>query len=118
MYAIIRDRGMQYRVEAGQILEIALIEAERFLRDPANHAKVAQHAAPTGRTGQIAINALKDYIAMEFWPKGHDGLGRKNIETVGKIMVKVGNIKGGKGPAPYERIVDQSVWKDANAMVK
>ena len=28
MYAIIRDRGMQYRVEEGQILEIALLEAE------------------------------------------------------------------------------------------
>ena len=28
MYAIIRDRGMQYRVEEGQIVEIALLEAE------------------------------------------------------------------------------------------
>jgi len=28
VYAIIRDRGMQYRVEAGQILEIARLDAE------------------------------------------------------------------------------------------
>src|SRR5262245_43380538 len=28
VYAIIRDRGMQYRVEKGQIVEIALLEAE------------------------------------------------------------------------------------------
>ncbi len=28
VYAIIRDRGMQYRVEEGQILEIALLDAE------------------------------------------------------------------------------------------
>lgn len=28
MYAIIRDRGMQYRVEEGQIVEVALLEAE------------------------------------------------------------------------------------------
>lgn len=96
----------------------ALIDAERFMRDPANHAKVAQHAAPTGRSGAIALQALKDYIAMDFWPKDHDGLGRKNIEVVGNIQLKVGNIKGDKKPAPYERIVDQSVWKDANAMVK
>ena len=27
MYAIIRDRGMQYRVEEGQIVEIALLDA-------------------------------------------------------------------------------------------
>ncbi len=96
----------------------ALIEAERFIRNPANHAKVAQHAAPTGRSGEIAVQAIKDYIAMEFWPKDHDGLTRQNIELVGNIMLKVGNIKADKKPAPYERIVDTSVWKDANAMVK
>ena len=28
MYAIIRDRGMQYRVEEGQIVEVALLDAE------------------------------------------------------------------------------------------
>jgi large subunit ribosomal protein L21 len=28
VYAIIRDRGMQYRVEEGQVLEIALLDAE------------------------------------------------------------------------------------------
>ena len=28
MYAIIRDRGTQYRIEQGQVLEIALIDAE------------------------------------------------------------------------------------------
>jgi large subunit ribosomal protein L21 len=28
VYAIIRDRGMQYRVEEGQIVQIALLEAE------------------------------------------------------------------------------------------
>jgi len=28
VYAIIRDRGMQYRVEEGQVLQIALLDAE------------------------------------------------------------------------------------------
>lgn len=28
MYAIIRDRGIQYRVEEGEVLEIALLDAE------------------------------------------------------------------------------------------
>lgn len=28
MYAIIRDRGMQYRVEEGQVVELALMDAE------------------------------------------------------------------------------------------
>jgi len=43
---------------------------------------------------------------------------RKNIETLTQVMKKVGNIKADKTPAPFERIVDPSVWRDANAMVK
>ena len=95
----------------------ALIDAERFMRNPANHAKVAQYAAPTGRSGEIAIQALKAYIDMEFWPKDKDGLGAKNLEMVGNIQKKVGNIKADRMPAPYERIVDPSIWRDAYAMV-
>lgn len=37
MYAIIRDRGMQYRVEEGQQLDIALLEAE-----PGNQVEFAE----------------------------------------------------------------------------
>jgi ABC-type nitrate/sulfonate/bicarbonate transport system substrate-binding protein len=96
----------------------ALIDAERFMRDPANHAKVAQHAAPTGRTGDFAMKALKAYVDMEFWPKEKDGLGRKNIEVLGNVMKKVGNIKPDKEPAAYERLVDPSLWRDARALVK
>ncbi len=96
----------------------ALIDAERFMRNPANHAKVAQHAAPTGRSGEIAMQALKAYVEMDFWPKDKDGLGAKNLELVGAIQKKVGNIKGDKMPAPYERIVDPTVWRDAYPRVK
>ena len=94
----------------------ALIDAERFMRDPANHAKVAKYAEPTGRSGQIAVQALKAYIDMEFWPKDKDGLGAKNIDMVAAIQKKVGNLKAEK-PAPYERIVDTSIWRDAKKMV-
>ena len=94
----------------------ALIDAERFMRNPANHEKAAKYAEPTGRTGQIAVQALKAYVEMEFWPKDRDGLGAKNLEMVGNIQKKVGNLKAEK-PAPYERIVDTSIWRDAKAMV-
>jgi NitT/TauT family transport system substrate-binding protein len=94
----------------------ALIDAERFMRNPANHEKVAKYAEPTGRTGKIAVQALKAYVEMEFWPKDKDGLGAKNIEMVGNIQKKVGNLKAEK-PAPYDRIVDTSIWRDAKAMV-
>jgi len=107
-----KNRDAYVRIVAG------LIEAERFMRNPANHAKVAQHAAPTGRSGEIAVQALKAYVDMEFWPKDKDGLGAKNLELVGQIQKKVGNIKADKMPAPYERIVDPTVWRDAYALVK
>lgn len=94
-----------------------LIEAQRFMRDPANAAKVAKDAAPTGRSLPIAEQALKHYLAMDFWPNNSDGLARKNIEMVGKIQKAVGNIKADKKPAPYDRIVDQTVWRDADALV-
>lgn len=107
-----KNRDAYVRIVAG------LIDAERFMRDPANAAKVAQDAAPTGRSGAIATQALKGYIEMEFWPKDKDGLGRPNIEAVGKTQKAVGNIKDDKAVAPYERLVDASIWRDAVALTK
>ena len=95
----------------------ALIDAERFMRDPKNASKVAQDAAPTGRPPELAIKSLKTYIGMEFWPHDKDGLSRKAIEAVGKTQKAVGNIKPGKSVAPYEQFIDPSVWRDAYAMV-
>ena len=94
-----------------------LIDAERFMRDPANAAKVAQHAAPTGRSADFAAKALKGYLDMEFWPRDKDGLTRNNIEVVAKVQKAVGNIKEDKTPATYERLVDPTIWRDAHALV-
>lgn len=95
----------------------ALIDAERFMRDPANAAKVAQHAAPTGRTPELAKNALKAYLDLEFWPHEKDGLGRAQLEAVGKGQKAVGNIKEDKTPVAYENFIDPSIWRDARALV-
>jgi ABC-type nitrate/sulfonate/bicarbonate transport system substrate-binding protein len=94
-----------------------LIDAERFMRDPANQAKFAEIAAPTGRSHDLALKSLKAYLDMEFWPHEKDGLTRAYIEAVGKTQMAVGNIKAGKAVAPYERLVDPSVWRDAYALV-
>lgn len=112
-----QDRLAQNR-DAYVRIVAALIDAERFMRDPANHAKVAQHAAPTGRNADFAAKALKVYVDMEFWPREKDGLSRKNIEVVAKVQKAVGNIKEDKTPASYERLVDPSIWRDAYALVK
>jgi NitT/TauT family transport system substrate-binding protein len=105
-----KNRDAYVRIVAG------LIEAERFMRNPANADKVAQHAAPTGRNPEVARQALKAYLNMEFWPRDKNGLDPAKIEAVKKVQQTVGNLKG--TPAPYDRIADPGVWRDATAMVK
>jgi NitT/TauT family transport system substrate-binding protein len=95
----------------------ALIDAERFMRDPANADKVAQDAAPTGRSPEFAKRSLKEYLEIEFWPHESDGLGRSQLEAVGKGQKAVGNIKGDKNPPAYDAFVDTSVWRDAYKLV-
>lgn len=95
-----------------------LITAERFMRDPANRDAVAKIATVTGRSEAVAALALERYIEMEFWPHDSCGLGQENIEAVAKAQVEAGNIRPGKTPAPYERLVDISIREDALALVK
>lgn len=117
MIVVNKDKLAQNR-DAYVRMIAALIDAQRFMRNPTNAAKVAEAAKPTGRSADLAEKALKAYLDMEFWPNGNDGMDRKNIETLTQVMKKVGNIKPDKKPATFERIVDASVWRDANAMVK
>lgn len=95
----------------------ALIDAERFMHDPANAAKVAQDAAPTGRSADLALKSLKTYLGMEFWPHENDGLDRKSMEAVGRTQKAVGNIKSDKMPVSYDQLIDTSVWRDAYKLV-
>lgn len=107
-----QDRDAFVRVLAG------LIDANNFLRDPKNADRVAEIATVTGRSAAQAKQALKGYIAMDFWPNGTDGLAQENLESVIKAQVAVGGIKPGKTPVAYERLVDRSLWKDALALTK
>jgi hypothetical protein len=43
---------------------------------------------------------------------------RNKIEAVAALMKKIGSIKPDKESVSYDKLVDASVWKDANAMVK
>jgi NitT/TauT family transport system substrate-binding protein len=95
----------------------ALIDAERFMRDPANADRVAQDAAPTGRPPELAKRSLKAYIDLEFWPHEKDGLSRAELEAVGKGQKAVGNIKGDKNPPAYDSFIDTTIWRDAYKLV-
>jgi ABC-type nitrate/sulfonate/bicarbonate transport system substrate-binding protein len=107
-----QNRGAYVALLAG------LIEAGRYLQDPKNADHIAEVAAPTGRTKVEAAGALKRYLEMGFWAVADDGLDRKKLDTVVATQAKIGGIKEGKEPVKYERLVDQSVWRDAAAMTK
>lgn len=95
-----------------------LIAADRFMQDPKNAEAVAQAASITGHNETISKAALKEFLAIDFWPTDNDGMNRKKIEAVAALMKKVGAIKPDKQPVAYDKLVDLTVWKDAEAIVK
>ena len=96
----------------------ALIEAARFMQDPKNADAVADAAAVTGHNKDVNKEALKSFLAIDFWAVKDDGLPRGKLEATAALMKKIGSIKPDKEPVKYDALVDPSVWKDANAMVK
>jgi NitT/TauT family transport system substrate-binding protein len=111
-----RDRLKEHR-QAYVGLVAGLIEAGRFMSDPKNADKVAEIATVTGRSKAIAKDALKRYLEIGFWAVNDDGMPKKNLEAVTHTLAKIGNIKPGKTPPSYDRLVDPSVWRDAEALV-
>ncbi len=96
----------------------AVVDAARFMQDPKNADAVADAAAVTGHNKEVNKAALKEFLAINFWAVKDDGLPRNKLEAVAKLMKKIGAIKADKEPVTYDQLVDGSVWKDANAMVK
>ena len=95
-----------------------LIEAARFMQDPANVDAVADAASVTGHSKAISKAALKEFLAIDFWAIKDDGLPRDKLEATANLMKKIGAITPDKQPVSFEQLVDASVWKDANAIVK
>jgi NitT/TauT family transport system substrate-binding protein len=95
-----------------------MIEAAHFMQDPKNADAVAEAAAVTGHNKEVNKAALKAFLAIDFWAAKDDGMPRNKIEAVATLMKKIGSIKPDKEPVTYDALVDGSVWKDANAMVK
>lgn len=123
LMAIVRKDKLAKRRDAYVRLVAALRDSVAYMSDPRNGKKVAKFAAPTKRSESDALNALIAYNKMEFWPKGHAGLGKSRIEKaignqvrVGKITKGRGGIKPSKAPVTYEQMVDLSIWKAAEKL--
>ena len=118
-FAMITVRGDHLKAERqAYVRAIAgIIEAARFMKDPKNADRFAEIATVTGRTKDEAKSALQKLEAIGFFPADDNGLDRKQIESVIAIQVKNGNIRPGKQPVKYDRLVDETIWRDAMALV-
>lgn len=94
------------------------IEATKYMLDSKNADRVAEIAAVTGRSRKLAKDALPRLYQIEFWPANHDGLSKSNLEKVVAVEKEIGGIKPGKTPVSYDRLVDRTVWNEANALLK
>ena len=95
-----------------------LIDATRYMVDPKNADRVAKIATVTGRSPQVAKEALPHFYQIKYWPLEDDGMAKTNLDRVIAGEKEVGGIKPGKEPVTYERLVDRGVWKEAQALLK
>jgi ABC-type nitrate/sulfonate/bicarbonate transport system substrate-binding protein len=112
-----RDRLAQKRDNIVRTLA-GLVAAARYMADPKNADTVAQIGTITGHSLAISKEALHLFNGIGFWEIKNDGLDKKKLEAVIEDQAKVGNIKPGKTPPTYDRLVDRSVWRDAEAMIQ
>lgn len=99
-------------------LTAGLIAAAKFMYDPKNADAVADDAAATGHSHAIAKGALKEFLDHKMWVTDTDGMDPKRLQAVIDEQVKVGTITPGKTPVTVDKLVDTTIWKDANALVK
>ena len=111
-------KGLEQKRAAFARVLAGLIEAGRYMVDPKNADRVAKIATVTGRTTQVAKQALPHFYQIEYWPLRDDGLARTNVETVVSVEKELGGIKPGKNPVGYDQLVDRTVWKEAEALLK
>jgi NitT/TauT family transport system substrate-binding protein len=105
--AVDRQRDTLTRVVA------ALIDAERFMRDPANADRVAEIAAPTGRSPADAKHALAEYLKIGFWPQDSNGMAQRDIDAVIAVQKRGGAIRPEATPVTYDRLVNTTIYDAA-----
>jgi NitT/TauT family transport system substrate-binding protein len=94
-----------------------LIAATKFMADPKNLDRVATIAEVTGRSHDLAKGAVEAYLKYGLWPVDDNGMGQKQLEGYIDQQAKAGNIKEGKTAPSFSRLVDPTIWRDANALV-
>jgi NitT/TauT family transport system substrate-binding protein len=88
------------------------IQATRYMYKPKSLNKVAQIATVTGEPLSVTKAALRQYLALKWWPLNKSGLGVASITRTIFENVKLGNISAGNPPT-WKDVVNTSLWKAA-----
>jgi len=115
---VVRKDTLAAKREAIVRATAAMIESARYMNDPKNVDAVAEASTITGNSAAVSKSALKQFLAIQFWATQDDGLPRSALDATAALMKKIGAIKPEKEAVTYDKLVDASVWKDANALVK
>ena len=105
------NRDLYVRVMGG------LIEAARFIRDPKNADRVGEDSMPTGHSKEISKATIKPLIDIDYWTADSNSLDQKRMENMIGVAQRTGGIQPGKTPATYDRLVENTVFRDALVLV-
>lgn len=99
-------------------LTAAYIEANQFVRNPANIERFAEIASKhNGQPIEVARQAIQLFIDFEFWPEGSGIDDPAKIEGVVQEQINAGAITEGEAPS-YEDLVDLSIYEEAMQLVE
>ena len=107
-----KSRDAIVRTVAGMIEAAKLVQIRRTL------SIITEIASITGHNKAVNKAALKAFLDIDFWAAKDNRIPPTEFEAVAALMKKIGSINPDKEPVSYDKFVDASVWKDANAMVK
>lgn len=88
------------------------IQAIRYMNNPKSLNRVASIGMVVGHNLDVTKTALKQYLALHWWPLNRSGLGVAPITRTIYENVKLGNISAGNPPT-WREVTDTSLWKAA-----
>src|SRR5436305_6295912 len=108
--------GLRDHLAAQRSAIIAFLKADiqtvRYMNNPKALNRVASIGMVVGHNLDVTKTALKEYLALHWWPLNKSGLGVAPITRTVYEQVKLGNISNGN-PPKWKDIADTSYWKAA-----
>ncbi len=103
--------------EAVVRLTAAYIEANEFIRDPANTDRFAEIASKYNKQPvDVARQAIQLFLEFEFWPEG-SGLDEAKVMGVVQEQIDAGAITEAQAPS-YEDLIDPTIYDEAVELVE